>query len=278
MEIVLECKEFKDQVLLYAAGALEPEEAEGVRRHLAGGCPSCAGELAQSQALLASMALTLPPAVVPPGARQRLLDRVSEQSLRIDRPAAGIPWWAQIALPSAIAASIAAAVTLFFSIRLQAKPPEAPALDGTVGILTAMVEQQQHELVALRASGGAQTVEWASDRNLKLIKLSGTANQPPDAGGNVFWDVDRGVWYFYAAKLKPAPPGKTYELWFVDAKGSMKLPAGSFNPNSDGHALLETPVPADAAPKVNFAAVTDEPAGSSMTSPTGNFQLTGGLQ
>jgi anti-sigma-K factor RskA len=288
-ELLVDCKDCADQILLFAAGALSDDEAAAVREHLSTGCPRCAGRMAEAEATLSLLALTLPPDMPSEQVRQKLLDRLATER----RPAAplltnrntrlnsngagGPPWWMQLAIPSAIAASIAAAGTIFFMSRIEQRNSDNPvsvvALNQTIGQLTAIVQQKEHELSTLRAAGAAQTVQWASDRGLKFLQLDGTDKQPPGAAGNIFWDTDRGVWHFYAAGLKPVPAGKTYELWFVTNDGKT-VPAGQFDPDVDGAAAIMTPVSADLAGKFAAAAVTDEAAGSADTHPSGTFQLT----
>src|SRR5947209_1955371 len=73
------CEERQDLIPLYAMGALEPAEAEAVRRHLAGGCPACQGALAEAKALGGQLAMSLEPVAPPPRVRENLLRRVREQ-------------------------------------------------------------------------------------------------------------------------------------------------------------------------------------------------------
>ena len=231
--------------------ALDPEEAAELREHLAAGCPACAGRLAEARAILALLPLSLTPVPAPPAARRRLLERVRTAGEAI-APAATAPsltnspthspaapppppWWVQVALPAAIAASIAAMTTIFFAARLNARQPAGGAVGQgnatTVAVLTGMIEHQQQELERLRTVDPAKTVQWAAQPDLKIVPLAGTDQQPAGARGRVFWDADHGRWHFFASGLKPALPGKTYELWFVSADGKTALPAGGVRPD-----------------------------------------------
>lgn len=64
----------EEQIPLYALGTLEGAEREGLRRHLAAGCPVCAGRLAEAEAVFGVMALgaMTEGTVVPTGAKARL--------------------------------------------------------------------------------------------------------------------------------------------------------------------------------------------------------------
>jgi hypothetical protein len=293
----LNCQDFADEVLLHAAGALEPEEVEPLLDHLASGCPRCAGRLTEAKSLLGLLAVTLPPAKPSEESRRQLLARLSGPNMRMTlpaapappaplpmrRPAPAIPWWMQVVIPSAIAATIAAIVTIFFAVRMEAsQTAERQQVAGdtqrTLGQLTSLLYAQQAQIGTMsKAQNAMQMVQWQTDRNLKTIALAGTSQQPTVARGRVFWDTDRAIWCFYAQGMRPAPAGKTYELWFVSGDGKVALPAGSFDPSADGSATIETSVPPKIAPVLAIAAVTDEPAGVNIVTPSGQFQLEGTL-
>ncbi len=126
------------------------------------------------------------------------------------------------------------------------------------------------ELVAVVAAAN-RTIQVLRARKLIVASLEGGESQP-GAWGRVFWDQENQVWHFYAAGLRPAEPGKTYELWFITADQA-KVPAGTFDVNAAGEAVLTVPVPA-AIGTIALAAVTDEPAGG-VPQPTGSIQLAG---
>jgi DNA-directed RNA polymerase specialized sigma24 family protein len=95
-------------------------------------------------------------------------------------------------------------------------------------------------------------------------------NAMPGVTGTLFWNKTEGTWTLMASHLKPAPAGKTYELWITTQNGD-KIPAGTFSPDAAGNALHEVPIPADAGP-LSLAAVTDEPA-AGVQKPTGSIQF-----
>jgi anti-sigma-K factor RskA len=64
---------FHDLTAAYALDALEPDEARGYERHLAG-CARCREELASLQAAAGALAYAAPPAPPPAGLRDRILD------------------------------------------------------------------------------------------------------------------------------------------------------------------------------------------------------------
>jgi anti-sigma-K factor RskA len=279
-----------DSVLLYAAGALDVAEAEEVRQHLASGCPRCAGLLAEAEATVALLAMTLPVEKPSAAVKGKLMGRIGSPAVSQaaeSRPmrigpveeTQKAPWWAPIFIPSAIAAVVAAGLAIFFSARMQpvVPPPSSSNNEAVIGMLTSQVEQSQKEIAALRSGQTSQTVSWAAAPNLKFLWLDGT-DQQPGAGGRIFWDTKSGTWHFFAQGVKAPPTGETYELWFVSSDGKMALPAGEFDPTPQGDASLVTKVPDEIAGKLTIGAVTDEPSGKAITAPSGKFQFKGTVQ
>src|SRR5436190_3836616 len=76
-EFNVTCSERQDLIFLYAADQLEPAEAEALREHLATDCPICVGALAEAQATLAHVAMSIDPIAPPPEAREKLMSRIS---------------------------------------------------------------------------------------------------------------------------------------------------------------------------------------------------------
>jgi anti-sigma-K factor RskA len=258
----VDCLERKDLILLYAAGVLDADESAELRQHLAGGCAQCAGYLAEAEAILAKLPLALPPEEAPAGLKQAILRRTAGEPRRINVPVPATRMsWDRIVLPSAIAAVLAAAVTLFAVNRFLPSQKIAPNVDQqTLTSLEAELLQSQNEVNDLRRAFG----------EMKFAQLTGPAQ--PDAIGRVFLDFQNSKWYFFASGMKPAEEGKTYELWLICA--NQKIPAGTFNVGEHGTATLLGAVPTLPAGQSVSLCVTDEPAGGS-NSPTGTAQIKG---
>lgn len=254
----MECAEREDQILLYAAGMLEAEEAAELRAHLSGGCPQCAGNLAEAEAILAKLPLALPREKAPAKLRQAILDRVEPaKNTRIVS-------WDRTVLPAAIAAVLAAAVTLIaVDCLLPDRNAAQNASQPNLLNLEAQLLQSQTQLNDLRQSIG----------QMRFAQLAGDAQ--PGAIGRVFIDLQNAKWYFFASGMKPAAEGKTYELWLICA--DQKIPAGTFNVGQHGTATLLGAVPPLPAGASVALCVTDEPAGGSA-SPTGTPQIKGNVE
>ena len=75
----------RDDVLLYVSGVLDGPEGSEVERYLAEGGPRAAGELAEAEATLAHLALSLDPLEPPERVKRALLERVKGARPRLLR-------------------------------------------------------------------------------------------------------------------------------------------------------------------------------------------------
>lgn len=228
-------------MLLYVTDAMEESERVELRAHLASGCPKCAGALAEAQATVAHLPLSLDPQPAPKSARDTLLNRVAADKaatppLASSRKSFSSGWF----LRTAIAACIGAIITF-----------------------AALYMPMHRKLMPIEAD------------QLQFVKLAGDATQQPTGHGRVFWDKDHNQWHVYVFDMKPPPPGRQYELWFI-MPDQKKVKAGMFNVDEKGRGSLLVDVPADMN-NVAVAAVTDEPMGG-VDQPTGKVQLVGQMQ
>ncbi|HTF34505.1 MAG TPA: anti-sigma factor [Myxococcota bacterium] len=293
----MSCEERAEEILEYAADALEAGEREAVARHLATGCPRCAGALAEAESVLAHLTLSLAPLDPSPAVRARLLAKLegvlpaTPSALPAPRPAGGAAvtqaaeawggagsWRAGIS--AAIAAGLAALVT-YFGIahplvrQIDALRTEREALSTRETALERSLAERDQRIARLEseAARSTETVRMLRSPDVEVVPLRGAAPQP-GAAGRLFFDPAGGRWYFHASQLRPAGPGKTYELWFIN-RAQQKIPAATFDVDTHGEATLLVDVP-ESAGALGLAAVTDEPAGG-VKQPTGEIQLLGEL-
>ncbi len=149
------CRSHADLVGPYVLGALDPDEMDEMRRHLAG-CPRCEAEarsLAGLPALLDRADVDEAPASPPPGLEEEVLDRfVRERARR--RPSRRD--WRRVAIPAIAAAALVAAV-LVAALPGGSDPAYAhaelwslPAGDGAAGSAE-VAEMEAGTRVELRA-------------------------------------------------------------------------------------------------------------------------------
>jgi len=277
------CEERAEDILAYAADTLDAGEREALARHLATGCPRCAGALAEAEGVLAHLALSAAPVEPSPSARARLFARLEDAPL--SAPGAATPaaalrrgrrWQAGVA--AALAAGLVAAVTHFGINRplvqeIEGLRTEREALSARVGALEREVAERDARIAGLEgeAQRSSETVRMLRSPQVEVIPLRGGTAQP-EAGGRLFFDHAAARWYFHASRLRPAGPGKTYELWFIN-HAQQKIPAATFDADASGEATLLVDV-SQKPGALALAAVTEEPAGG-LEQPSGAIQLVG---
>jgi anti-sigma-K factor RskA len=234
----------------YALGTLSPAEQARVEKYVA--------SHPDSRALLAEMlhsAAALPfaaPAVEPrPALKKQLMDRV-----RVDatpRPAWPFASWLMPAF--SLGSLLVAVAALIWGVSLRS------------------------EVLRLRAQTAALEQELNSQRTVlaqltspqsKAFAISGTSLQPA-AHGQLIADAGTGSAVLIVSGLKPLAASSTYEFWLIQGKNA--VPAGLFNVDSEGRAILQVPSnPALAS--YNAVGVSIEPAGGSKQ-PSKNIVMLG---
>jgi anti-sigma-K factor RskA len=281
------CEERAEAILGYAADTLDAGEREALARHLATGCPRCAGALAEAESVVAHLALSVAPVEPSPTVRARLFARLDALPLapgaapdptpRAPAPRRPARRW-QVGVAAALAAGLVAVVTHFGINRplvkeIEGLRTERAALTARVAALEGEVAQRDSRIAALEgeAARSTETVRMLRSPEVEVIPLRGGAAQP-EADGRLFFDHAAARWYFHASRLRPAGPGKTYELWFIN-HAQQKIPAATFDADASGEATLLVDV-SEKPGALALAAVTEEPAGG-LKQPSGAIQLVG---
>lgn len=161
---------------------------------------------------------------------------------------------------AASAAFIAAAVQLARVtsernvLRVALSTPRTPAVRTDT---TAPTAQEKDALVAAMAGP-----------DVKIVPLSakGAARM-----GRMFWNRVSNQWTMVVYTMRPPRPGMTYQVWLVT--GTAKISAGTFQPDSTGHAFMQANYALDRN-ALKAVAVTEEPAGG-MPAPTGSIVVSG---
>jgi anti-sigma-K factor RskA len=260
----MRCEEIRELLPLHALGALEAGDAEVVRRHLASGCPGCAGELSSLAETQAAIPLALPSEEPSPMAKARLMAAIRKDAQATPQKVGTEgSIWARAGLAAAAAAIVVAFLTgSFVSRRYEAQTRD----------LREQVRSQKEELARLeqQVRRTRDTIMLVRSPGSRVIDLQGQEALAASAA-RVFWDVRKGTWRLYADNLPPAGAGKTYQLWLVTDKE--KISAGVFDPDKEEESSGTVTVPPEAGTVV-AAAVTPEPAGGSPQ-PTGAILLMG---
>ncbi|MBP2586339.1 anti-sigma factor RsiW [Streptomyces sp. PvR006] len=226
----------------YALHALDPEEHEAVRRHLAE-CPSCAQEVLEFSETVVRLGLAV--AVTPTAAlRTGVLERIATvrqeppatRAARPPRGRRGLRRWSHWALAACLAGAV--------------------GLGGVAAWQHGLAEDARQETARAReANDAVAEVLAAPDARVSTSRLEGGAVGTVVVSAS----LDRAV--FAASGMAPPPAGKVYQLWYDD-EGTMRS-AGLMDPGATAEAtLLDGPVD-----RASGVGVTVEPAGGSP-SPT----------
>jgi len=262
----------EDDLTLYAAGALSPEESAKAEAHLRV-CAQCAEEVRQNTLALAAYAQTTPEAALPDGTMGRFMARLAqtpqgesaavvrtiapekEEKIGFWRAAFGSGPW-QTALAGALA-------ILLIGVGLDDLEKRAA--------IRPLMQEAAHG--AIDSAQLAQLMELLTSPQAKRVALTPGPVTTPPPQGRVVYAARTGKLLLTASNLHPLPAGKAYELWILQPDGKKPLPAGTFVPDSAGNAAM---ILADAPAGLAVAGfgVTIEKAGGAQT-PTLPIVLSG---
>jgi anti-sigma-K factor RskA len=228
-----------DDLAAYVLESLEGFARARVEAHVAT-CATCARRLEEYRAVVGALPMGLTPVAPPPAAWVAIRAGARERRPRAQWRARMVllPTWRRVMWP---------------------------VLTGLVASLLVWNVVLQRELA--RYSSGPQ-VEALARRPGRLVILTGTGT--PGASGRLLVAVDGVHGHLAVAGLKPLPPERTYQLWFVrpDARPGT---AGTFAVDERGRAwvAVAVPFPLDEA---RVIMVTEEPAPGGVA-PTGSDLL-----
>jgi hypothetical protein len=276
----------RDDLVLYAAGALEGPDRESLEAHLRGGCAVCGADLAAAEAVASELALSPAPVEPPPSVKARLLERVAQSSgARAPSPRAVSARGALLA--AGLAALAAAGIVPALVERFVAAPlrerasgaeerasvltEELAALGAERDELRAQVAEQDEELAALEASAesDAELIRFLRAPGLQSVALTATDRQP-NASARVFWEWEDYTCHLHASGLLPLGPEQVYVLWLHTEDGGA-IRVGTFLPDAEGEAALFARLPRDVG-RVVRTTVTAEASGAGEQ-PSGTIQL-----
>jgi anti-sigma-K factor RskA len=247
----------REQVALYAIGALTATERSEVEAHLKT-CAECAAELSATLPVSAALAQIVTQHEPPASLRTAILADARRAS-PVRSSAAWMPWLAAAAM-LVVTAGMAYYVG---DLRRQVRRLEAELRDALVRV----DDGERRVAVALREAQAPLPVLTAPD--VRMINLAG---QPaaPSASARAYWSRSRGL-VMTGANLPPLPAGRTYQLWFIRAQTPVS--AGLLQPDANGQLRAVLNTPAD-LPDPDVLAVTQEPAGG-LPAPSGQMVLAG---
>jgi anti-sigma-K factor RskA len=236
-----DCRLIEPLLAAYALDSLDGEQRELVNAHLPG-CADCNALLADYQAIIGELALTVPEADPPAELRRTLSQAIAEPEGSVADSPPGkrfSPWrWAAGA---AIAAILVANLLLV------------------------------QQVIALRADQARLQQELGAGQIAQAIASYPGATSllidEQDVYGTLVYDPDRPVAAMYTWGLQPLAAGQTYQVWLREG-GEGRVSGGTFNPVTDKAftlVVIRAPGPIH---DYSGVGVTVEPAGGSQA-PTG---------
>ena len=234
----MSCDQMQENLELYALGALENDESNALREHLATGCASCARALQRALDLNLQISRNVP-LVDPPSTLQSRIRESIAPSPAAPRRQNWLPW------ALAAAAVLALAVGLTLQTRLHTIPtPSAPTPSPEQATLSSALE-------ILHAPGTREV----SFNDPKRPQLRGALYVHQKLGLALIID-----------QLPIAPAGWKYESWIVPKTGAPQ-PVEPFQPDHAGRAVSVVPGPVQVA-ALSGVAVSMEPLDAHPTKPT----------
>lgn len=270
----MDCHARKDQILLYALDDLSDPEREELRAHLQTGCPYCQGQLAEANAILELLPLSVPPAIVPQAARRRLLEQIAAKpaaqsplppkAARFASSRRG-PSWLMSALSGG---AVAAGITILISFIFLAQARKS------IDTANSLVSKQESEIQQLRdrVRMKEEGIQAARRAGVQMINLTGRGAQPM-ARAELIWEPSHKMLLFHAEDLKTLQPGRAYELWLINSE-NRPIPAGMFTADAHGHGMVVESLQMDPG-TVKASAVTEELALGAATPTVSNILLMG---
>jgi anti-sigma-K factor RskA len=250
--------QYRDDLSLYAVGALSREESELLDRHLAE-CAACRDELRVLNDAAAQIAMAVDPAAPPARLRERLAASLRNEEIRrttrdsrsafASRLRPGWFW-----APSCAAVILAVAVALLWVRNRE-----------TLRVNQQLAAELERSKAAAQEARNLVNMLNASDAQRITLVAAGTRPQPEAKA--VYSLRQRGL-VLLASNLNSLPAHKVYELWLLPASGAPPIPAGTFRPDAQGSATLVSSQFTGAVPAKGFAVtVENEPGSATPTLP-----------
>ena len=272
-------KKVKAIAPLYVIGALDEKTAHDVEAALHSATPEQQRVIARWREVVALLPQALPLQTPPDYLRERLLNRIAEET-----PQTPIEIAVEESTLKEIAERGEKKVLPFVQPRRAESRTARWLLIAATALLalasaylftqSAKLARERDDLSRERNSLTEEMAAWrrqvddiVSPRT-KVIAMVG--DETPQANAKVFWDTETQKWVIYVFDLPAPPSDKDYQLWYVTKNA--KISAAVFRTDEQGQTVLKLTLPPDALAGLAATAVTLEPRGGSPQ-PTGKFYL-----
>jgi anti-sigma-K factor RskA len=222
-------------------------------------------ELRAFERVVGLLPLALPPVQPKPASRERVLNAGPAASAA-SRPALALTW---LAAAAALVFAVGAGVLL--NQRNSARDQARTAREQASMLAFANMRLERDlEKARLSLAEGRNVQKLIGNPGLRFVNLTGQQTAPA-ARGRALYDPMTREAFLLVAGLPRAPQGKAYEVWVI--AGPAPTPAGTFQTDDEGTALVKLPV-LDQTARVKTFAVSLEPEWG-VPAPTGPIVLAG---
>lgn len=249
-------EQIKDDLILFAAGALDGADLAEMQEHLPT-CAACRAEVESLKADFSTIRRAAATTPAPAAARVRLLRGVRDKNAGQNAPIWSAPKWVLVPL----------AASLLFAIGLMLVARENRELRAELtGVKDQFVYMKQERA---QAEGILEALRSPEAFRVTLSPAAAPSSQPRV---DAVYAPRSGRLVVIASQLAPLTDDKTYQLWLLPKTGA-PIPAGIFRPDPSGHAVYTLATLETGTPPTGFA-VTIEPKLGSAT-PTMPIVLVG---
>lgn len=235
-------QEIGGDLVLYALRELSEEQAASVREHLET-CPQCRRELNEINSDIAIMALSAVGPMPPNRMRERLLNAIKSEPRRGRSFIMRRRWWSLAPYFALVLLAVFGLLLWRDNVSLRRR------LDAVEqrGVQQAADLDRARMVMDVLTNPGANHYVLAASKNV----------QPEGRASFIPW---KGL-VFTASHMKPAPQGKTYQLWLIPENGA-PMTCGTFHPDERGNAAIIMPKMVKAPPAKMFAVTIERDGGS----------------
>ena len=255
-------EQYRDDLAVYAVGALSGEESDRLERHLAE-CSACREELRSLNEAAAQIALAVEPATPSVHFREQLMARLDEQrSAAFARNDSRVRASGREHQRRSAWFWVPAFATLVFALAFVTVWTQNRRLaEETRDLATKLATSRE----TLERAGELIHALTAPDAQHVSLVAAGAKVQPE---AKAIYSSRGHSLVLLADHLNPLPAHKIYELWLLPANGSQPLAAGTFTPDERGSAVLVLTQLGDGVAAKGFAVtVEDEPGSATPTMP-----------
>jgi anti-sigma factor RsiW len=262
------CKEVEPLLPATAAGALDTDEEQVIKGHLAI-CPPCTKHLHEFQQAVEQLAFGVPQVDPPATLRVRVLQAI------VTTPQPPAPPPAQPFRGGGAAGSRSTRRSSGFGTLYQRFAPAALAacvllLVGSGIWMGVMAQRMEIADNSLRQQVSLRDLLGQPNAQMTPLKASAVAG---GASGGVVMAPGRSQVAVMATHLPALASGRRYQLWFLDHGNTKPIPAALLSTDDSGVVMNVVAVPTDPYRMAGMR-ITDEPTAGS-DSPTGTTWLEG---